>query len=364
MSQADDRRGLDPDRLSVRSAAQPGEPAETGQSRFSEAGQFSNLPFTAEHESVRATVEEGDTRSISTAGEAVRAFEDYLDAKENSVLVLREKISGEHLVIPHNHRWTNDYRRMTYARLKAAEEHVTARFGEQVPTTLMTLTAPHQDSQGEPRPFVDVLEDIKAGWDKTRRVIRRYTEGRETEMLTVYEPHATGYPHLHVLVFGAALPSLGSKVQDYWTERYVDGANKAAQDVSISDGRSAQLESPAAYVMKYLSKTLIRESEASTTAKESMPTVQGYRQFSALLWATGSRHYTMTEGLSQAVQEAAPENEATGEWEFIGAHSGLDLGIYSGQASDDLASYLAGSPNQVRAPQNTSSPQTGLPPPD
>lgn len=69
----------------------------------------------------------------------------------------------------------------------------------------------------------------------------------------------------------------------------------------------------------------------------------------------------MTEGLTEAVKVAAPENEATGEWEFIGAPGGLDLGIYSGQALDELATYLAGLPNQVTTPQNTSSPQTGLP---
>ena len=354
---------LDSDRLSVRSPSQPGERSENGQSRFSETPVYSEIPFTDDLESVRATVEEGDTRTLSTVAEAVEAFEDYLRAKENSVLVMRETVEEDLLVIPHNHRWTHQYRKMTYARLKAAEDYVREAFGEEVPTTLLTLTAPHKDESGEYRAFADVLDDLKAGWDKARRVIRRETEGVKTEILTVYEPHSSGYPHLHVLVFGTARPSMGEKVQDYWTDRYVSGASKSAQDVSIKQGRAAQIESPAAYVMKYLSKTLIREEEASSTAEEAMPTIEGYREFSAMLWATGARHYTMTEGLSEAVKEAAPDDKVSGDWEFVGTASGLDVGLYEGEKAEDLEKYLAGSPNQSHRPRRGARAQQGLPPP-
>lgn len=363
MSQADHPAVLDSDRLSVRSASRPGETAENGQSRFSPEVENSSIPFTAEHESVRATVSEGDTRTISTVAQAVEAFGDYLEAKQNSVLVMRDRVSSDLLVIPHNHRWKEQYRQMTYARLKAAEDYISEKYGDEVPTSLFTLTAPHQDESGDPRPFVSVLEDLKVGWDKARRVIGRHTEEYDTEILTVLEPHQSGYPHLHVLVFGAALPSLGEKIQRYWTERYVDGASKSAQDVSIKNGRSAQLESPAAYVMKYLSKTLIREGEASTSSKEAMPTIQGYKEFSALMWATGSRHYTMTEGLSAAVQAAAPDNEVVGDWEFVGTQHGLDVGLYTGESAEEMSKYLAGSPNQVVPPRNRDYRQEGLPPP-
>lgn len=304
-----------------------------------------------DEDGLRATVEKGDTRTLETVGESVKAHGDYLDAKEDQMLVMEEQESGDHLVVPHEHRWSADYRRRTYARLKAAERHVTSKWGEMVPTTMITLTAPHEDGNGEYRPFSSVLADLKDGWDKARDVIGRETEGVETEYLAVYEPHATGYPHLHVLVFGVARPSLGEKVADYWVNRYVDGANRDAQDVTIKRGRSLQLESPAAYLMKYLSKSLAREGSDEATDRQSLPSISGYRGFSALMWATGKRTYSMSEGLSEAVSESAPESEsAEGDWKYVGTVSGVEAGIYTGNEAVALSKYLAGSPNQREPP--------------
>lgn len=300
---------------------------------------------------LRATVAEGDTRSLDTVGEAVESFEDYLVEKENQVLIMEEEESGDKLVLPHEHRWTVDYRRRTYARLKAVERRVRDVWGERVPTTMLTLTAPHKDGGGEYRPFVSVLEDLKDGWDKARRVIRRETEGVKTEFLAVYEPHDSGYPHLHVIIFGVARESLGEKVKEYWVDRYVDGASLDAQDVTVRRGRSLDLEHPAAYIMKYLAKTLIREGEGEATAIESLPSVRGYMEFSALLWATGSRMYSMSEGLSKAVKESAPESETVGgEWVFVGVASGIETGMYRGELGEELGKYLTGSVNQQRPP--------------
>lgn len=353
---------LDSDRLSVRNQSDPVETAENGQSRFSENPDYSEIPFTDKLEAVRATVEEGDTRTLETVEEAVDAFEDYLIAKENANLVMREKNEGDLLVLPHNHRWTAAYRKMTYAKLKAAEDYIKDEYGNEAPTTLLTLTAPHKDENGDYRAFADVLDDIKAGWDKARRVIRRETDGIKTSTLTVFEPHGDGYPHLHVLVFGVARPSMGEKIQDYWTERYVEGASKKAQDVNVKRGRSAQIGSPAQYVMKYLSKTLIREGEETGTAKESVPTIEGYRQFSALLWATGARHYTMSEDMSQAVKEAEPDNETVGDWEYVGTASGLEEGLYSGEEAEKLEKYMANSRNQTHPPRSSDYIQRRVPP--
>jgi len=307
-------------------------------------GQLSN-------DGIRKTIEPDDTRNLEGMREAVSALEDYLVAKENQYLVMEERDSGDKLVLPHTHRFTAEYRKKTYARLKDVERHVQDVWGEEVPTTLLTLTAPHKDERGEYRPFDEVLSDLKDGWDKARRVIRRETEGVKTEYLAVYEPHETGYPHLHVLIFGVARPSLGEKVTEYWVDRYVDGASLDAQDVTVRRGRSVDLESPAAYIMKYLSKTLVRDSESNDSALESLPSVSGFLPFSALMWATDSRTYSMSEGLSEAVSEAAPESEGTeGDWVFLGTVRGVEPGMYTGEEAGKIGKYLAGSQNQRRPP--------------
>ena len=48
-----------------------------------------------DEEGLRATVEQDDTRTLNTVEEAVGAFEDYLDAKENQMLVMEEEESGD-----------------------------------------------------------------------------------------------------------------------------------------------------------------------------------------------------------------------------------------------------------------------------
>lgn len=303
---------------------------------------------------LRKTIEADDTRTLKGMEEAVSALEDYLVAKDGQYLVMEDRESGDMLVLPHSHRFTADYRKRTYARLKCVERHVTQVWDGDVPTTLLTLTAPHKDENGQYRPFDEVLKDIKEGWNKLRRVIRRETEGVKTEYLAVYEPHATGYPHLHVLIFGVARESLGEKVTDYWVDRYVEGASRDAQDVTVKRGRSVDLESPAAYIMKYLSKTLARESESHDTALESLPSISGFLPFSALMWATDSRTYSMSEGLSRAVSEAAPEYDSVeGDWVFVGTVRGVEAGMYTGDEAEKLRKFLGESRNQTAPPRRS-----------
>jgi len=312
----------------------------------------------SESETLQVTIDEGDTRRPGDMGELVEAWEDYLVAKEGQVLCMEDMINGDVLVVPHSHRWDSQYRRKTYAKLKAAEEHVQRVWGETCPTTLLTLTAPHNDERGGHRGMVDVLEELKEAWDKARRVIGRATEGVKTEFLAVWEPHASGYPHLHVIVFGVARPSLGEKVTEYWTDRYVEGASKDAQSVDIRRGRSLQLENPAAYLMKYLSKSLGRETSGEEqTVVDSLPSIAGYKEFSALMWATGKRTYSMSGGLSAAVKEAAPDDDDDSwdsdkerDWEYVAAVSGIQPGFYEGSDARKLSKWLGGSPNQREPP--------------
>ena len=312
----------------------------------------------SDSKTLQVTVDEGDTRTPDTMGETVEAWEDYLRAKEGQVLCMEDQVHGDMLVVPHSHRWDGQYRKKTYAKLKAAEEHVQRTWGNSCPTTLITLTAPHTDDTGDYRGMVEVLEEIKDAWDKARRVIRRETEGVKTEYLAVWEPHASGYPHLHVIVFGVARPSLGEKVVDYWLDRYVEGASRSAQSVDIRQGRSLQLENPAAYLMKYLSKSLGREGAGEDTdVVDALPSIDGYKEFSALMWATDKRTYSMSEGLSAAVKEAAPDGDEEDwdsdkerDWEFVDAVSGIEPGFYEGGTAEKLRKWLRGSPNQRTPP--------------
>ena len=112
---------LDHDRLSVTRKAEPQEDGGSVQSAFGTQLDLSDVPVSSDG-SVRVTVDEGDVRSPESMRDLVECHRDYLDAKEDAVLVLRERESGDMMVMPHIHRWKAQYRKRTYAKLSVVEE--------------------------------------------------------------------------------------------------------------------------------------------------------------------------------------------------------------------------------------------------
>jgi hypothetical protein len=358
---------LDHERLTVTDSPETPQTGESGPEPLAGKVDPSDVPISSDGP-VRATVEEGDTRSVSTIEEAVDVHRDYQEAKEDAVLVLQEQESGDVIVMPHNHRTKPQYRKKTYAKLSVVEDYAHEKWGQTVPTTFLTCTAPHTDENGNYRPILDVLDEMKEAYNNLRKIIHKETKKTETEIVAVWEPHKTGYPHLHIAVLGVARPSLGDRVQEIWTEKYIENASKSAQDCEVRKGRSSQLKSPLAYMMKYLGKTLVRDAPTGageSSVEQRKPTIQGFDAFSALLWISERRQWSVTQGLSEAITEAAPENEPEGTWKFIGASAGLDVGLYQGEDADHLMKHLSGSPNVNGPPRKRDGPsQVGLPPPD
>ena len=328
------RSVLDPDRLSVRAnhGAQPNGP-KTGDA----TGPWVDIRDVdiAEEKAFRA-VEEGDTRPIETVGEAMDRLDEYTSLRDDQMLTL-ERVDGDEtevLNIPYTHRWKPEYRDMMYSKLKSAEEYLTERFGEPVPTTMLTLTVGQTDEEGNALPWKTVLDRLLDSWDTFRKALdRAMPDFIDYEYLRMVEPHKSGYPHIHVAVFGAALPGLKDTVERLWVEKY--GAGESwAQSVDAKTGRSAQqLESPAAYVMKYLSKTTVRKNGEH---HDNGP----FKAFAAGLWVTGKRQLSMSEGLSQAAADDYESKESAGEWRYVGITDGLRAGRFEGKNAELILSRL------------------------
>lgn len=304
------------------------------QERFSETVDYDEVRLC--EETAFRGVKAGDSRRIETVSDGIAVLEDYMAEKENAVLVLNEKESGDVRVLPYMHRFKPKYRDRLYARLKSGEEWLKSEFGGgPIPATMLTLTAHQRGESGDPRSLEAVLNDLKDGWDKFRRVIDRATEGYKTEVMAVFEPHESGYPHLHVLIFGKADPTLQEKVEELWVEKYgVGGAAAHESAVTVVQGRSAQIANPAAYLMKYLGKTTVRQ-----TGERQQ--VTGYEAFSALLWVTQRRQFSCTAGLSAAMAgETADDGESEENWEFVGVGFGLKPGRYSGEEAEQILKHL------------------------
>lgn len=302
-------------------------------STFARNLEFSSLPISSDTPEFRS-IGEGETARIETVMDGIDAFNDYLDNKENASLVLGDQETGDVRVLPYNHRWTAEYRKMLYAKLKDAERALDRIFGAgPTPTTLMTLTARQTDEKGNPRPPIDVLEDLMDGWDDFRKAVRRaLPDWVRTEYLKVVEPHESGYPHLHVVIFGIATPTLQEKIDDLWVDKYgIGGADAHENAVELARGRTAQLQNPAQYLMKYLSKTAVREDGEK-------PTIRGFEAFSAVLLVTGRRQYSVSEGLSEAMRRESIESK--GEWMFLGVGYGLEPGWYDGREAEEIAAHM------------------------
>lgn len=321
---------LDPHRLSVRAndGAQPNGP-KTGDSD----GPWVDIRDVAMSEDTAfRAVEEGDTRPIHTVGDAMDRLDEYAALRDGQMLTL-ERTDGsdtEVLNIPYSHRWTPEYRKMTYSKLKSAEEYLIKRWGDPVPTTMLTLTVGQTDSDGNALPWEVVLNRLLDSWDTFRKALdRAMPDFIDYEYLRMVEPHKSGYPHIHVAIFGAALPGLESVVEKLWVGKY--GAGESwAQSVDAKTGRSAQqLESPAAYVMKYLSKTTVRKDGEH---HDDGP----FKAFAAGLWVTGKRQLSMSEGLSEAAASDYESEETDEKWRFVGISDGLRAGKFGGKTAEAI----------------------------
>lgn len=351
MSETDSSASLGSHRLTVReNEDRRVERPTAGYSTFRDSLDYSDLLLTGETE--YRSVSEAKNARIRTVADAVDGFREYVDNKRNASLVLRDRESGDVRVMPYNHRWTPEYRAMTYAKLKGAERALDRIFGDgPTPVTMLSLTAYQRGDDGRPRPPGEVMEDLLDGWDKFRRVLDRATEGARTEYIRVMEPHASGYPHLHVAIFGIASPSLEDRVREMWAEKYEVGSADAHKNaVSVATGRSAQLESPAAYIMKYLGKTTVRDDGGTPAPNEETPeeldvqNADAFEAFSALLWATGKRQFSASAALSEAMKRPSDAGEGGGSWEFLGVGYGFTGGSYEGDVADQLVAHMSDGP--------------------
>lgn len=351
MSQSDSSASLGSHRLTVREESTSRvERPTAGYSAFRDSLDYSALRLTGDIE--YRSVSEARNVRIETVADAIDGFREYVANKKNASLVLQDRESGDVRVMPYNHRWTSEYRAMTYAKLKGAERALDRIYGEgPTPVTMLSLTAYQRGDDGRPRPPGEVLADLLDGWDKFRRVLDRATEGARTEYIRVIEPHESGYPHLHVAIFGAASRSLEDRVTEMWAEKYEVGSADAHKNaVSVATGRSAQLQKPAAYIMKYLGKTTVREDGGEPAPSGETPeeldakNAEAFEAFSALLWATGKRQYSASQALSEAMKRPTGGGEPGGDWTFLGVGYGFEVGTYSGEDASQLAAHLSDGP--------------------
>ena len=213
------------------------------------------------------------------------------------------------------HRWTPIYRKRLMAKLYLLDEWWKEHKG---PVTLLTLTTYQAGAYSKSiKRGIVTIEDsfllLKDGWDKLSKILRKYI--RELTYIWVIEPHASGYPHFHIIVFNEIPKLLQDKIKQLWSEKYKVGSKEHGVDFStrIPD---EDIDSLRNYLMKYIAKGfVITDTKFSETfwTKEILV-------FNSLIWKNGYRTFQPSRKLQQIISYDQENKNSvwwhTGESEF------------------------------------------------
>lgn len=92
------------------------------------------------------------------------------------------------------------YNRRYYARMKALERTVQRAF-DGLTTVMLTCSNSSRNAKGHPRCPADHMVEIREGWDTARKQIPHILDGHRYVYARVWEPHQSGYGHMHVALF-------------------------------------------------------------------------------------------------------------------------------------------------------------------
>ena len=233
----------------------------------------------------------------------VLKFRDYLTDTSLCHFRITETRGSETVVsdVEYIHRWTDTYRRAWIAKLYQLEEWHNR---ERLPVTLLTLTT-YQDGwyshqKGRNLTIPESFDALKTGWDKLTKILRK--ELRTIEYFWVMEPHESGYPHMHVMLFAEIEPELQEKISSLW-ESYGAGSRAYGVDFEIRP-KTDGIQSLRNYLLKYLAKGL----QGTDSKFGDDPLLPGHWVFHSQVWKYKYRIVGSSRLLSRVMAYDAPES--------------------------------------------------------
>jgi hypothetical protein len=179
------------------------------------------------------------------------------------------------------------YGKRYYAKLKDLERGIEREY-ENLTTVMLTFSASNLNSEGFRRCPADHMRDIADGWGTCRKQLHQVLSGYNWEYAKVWEPHDSGYGHMHVAVFVEAdgleserfKPVMGSYVEN--TKPAGTEAHDVENAVSVNDN----VENLGTYISEYIG--IFGDETLARPMKEQM--------FYAVTWATQTRRVEFSNG--------------------------------------------------------------------
>ena len=185
-----------------------------------------------------------------------------------------------------------EYGKRYYAKLKDFER-ATEREYEGLTTVMLTLTASNENAKGGPRCPADHMRDIMNGYDAARKQLHKSLKGQNWEYARVWEPHESGYGHLHIAVFvddqgdneivtpGDFEPAMRS---------HVENCDPAGWDAHRPDGNAVSINREVNNLGTYISEYI------GVFGEDALERPMHQQMFYATCWATGTRRVDFSNG--------------------------------------------------------------------
>lgn len=188
------------------------------------------------------------------------------------------------------------YGKRYYAKLKDFERGVSRYWGD-VTTAMLTFTASTENAKGLPRCPADHMRDVADGWRTARKQLHQVLDGLTWEYARVWEPHKSGYGHLHVAVFIETDDTTTSIEEERFRpviDSYLNRVSSAGSEahtldkvVSVND----DVENIGSYISEYIG--VFGDDPLERPLKEQM--------FYAVAWATQTRRLDFSNGAQEII---------------------------------------------------------------
>jgi hypothetical protein len=220
----------------------------------------------------------------------IREFSGYLSSVEGREIL--SFTSDGIYRLPYKTRWTQTYKCGMIAKMYGVEEYLRKSLRGGV-VTLLTLTGYQggglsREVKGSVVSREDLFDEMKRGWRLLSNLLVKVSPG--LEYVWVMEPHKSGYPHMHVAIFGYVSKELQERLSRLWSEKYEVGSREHGIDFSVKSVKES-IQSVRNYLMKYITKGIGGEGKRKWTVEEWV--------YHALAWKHHHRYIGMSRSISR-----------------------------------------------------------------
>jgi len=205
----------------------------------------------------------------------------------------------ETVEFPYVVRYTPSYALRVQAKFYALEKYYSAR---KIPITMITLTSYQVGKTSIKacggRTIEEAFIALKKAINLIRKRLHAYLNG--LQYIWVFEPHESGYPHVHLVVFGKVPEALQERLRRLYSQKWNIGSAEHGIDFREIDN----VESVRNYVLKYINKSLNTSNSRYTKAFDWTP---GQLVYYTLAQKYKWRFWGVTAGISD-IMRYRPDN--------------------------------------------------------